>query len=64
MRDISRIESCCAKLAEIWRQYPDLRLTQLMLLGTSEFMREKGYDAFYAEDQEFLDFFFDYVQRS
>ena len=64
MRDISRIEPCCAKLAEIWHQYPDLRLMQLISLGANEFTYERGYDAFYAEDQEFLDFFFDYVQRS
>jgi uncharacterized protein YihD (DUF1040 family) len=46
MRDINRIDPIIDKLREVWKQYPDLRLTQLMWeLGRSE------YTFFYVEDK-------------
>lgn len=45
MRDINRIDPIIDKLREVWKQYPDLRLTQLMwVLGKS------NYTFFYVED--------------
>jgi uncharacterized protein YihD (DUF1040 family) len=45
MRDINRIDPIIDKLREVWKQYPDLRLTQLMwILGKS------NYTFFYVED--------------
>lgn len=45
MRDVERIDPIIDKLREVWKQYPDLRLTQLMwILGRSK------YAFFYVED--------------
>ena len=56
MRDPNRIDKFCDELAEVWRKVPDLRLAQLMytLMNTWEVRRSSS--AFYAEDEEFLDF--------
>lgn len=59
MRDPRRIYPCCQKLAEIWSKYPDLRLVQFMEVTITAFQKERGIDAFYAEDAEFLDFLYD-----
>lgn len=64
MRNPKRIYPSCMKLAEIWSKYPDLRLIQLIESAISAFQRERGFDAFYAEDQEFLDFLYDWIGSS
>ena len=44
MRDPNRIDRICALLSEVWKQYPDWRLGQLLFNLTGR------YDMFYVED--------------
>lgn len=44
MRDPERIERICNLLKEVWKQYPDWRLGQLIFNLTGR------YDCFYVED--------------
>ena len=44
MRDPERIERICDLLKEVWKQYPDWRLGQLIFNLTGK------YDCFYVED--------------
>ena len=44
MRDTNRIDVICDLLKEVWKQYPDWRLGQLIFNLTSK------YDCFYVED--------------
>ena len=44
MRDPNRIDGICDLLKEVWKQYPDWRLGQLLFNITGQ------YDMFYVED--------------
>lgn len=44
MRDPNRIDVICDLLKEVWKQYPDWRLGQLIFNLTGK------YDCFYVED--------------
>lgn len=44
MRDPNRINRICELLSEVWKQYPDWRLGQLLFNLTGR------YDMFYVED--------------
>ena len=44
MRDPNRIDEICDLLKEVWKQYPDWRLGQLLFNITGQ------YDMFYVED--------------
>lgn len=46
MRDPNRIDEICELLREVWKQYPDWRLGQLIFNLTNE------YDCFYVEDSD------------
>ena len=56
MRDSNRIQECCEKLANIWHMVPDWRLSQLMINACHAYEISHKNDAFYAEDDEFIDF--------
>ena len=55
MRDIKRIELLMTKLTEFWKQFPDLRFTQLMEVITTRAIKQYGKDPFYLEDDELSD---------
>ena len=56
MRDQNRIDNILQQLAEIWKQYPDLRLGQLLLnvLGDPAL--------YYIEDQALIDYLRNYYR--
>lgn len=49
MRDPQRIDKVLAKVREVWKTYPDLRLLQLLINTLPA-----GNDGFYIEDDELL----------
>lgn len=49
MRDLDRVNDICRQLAELWRQYPDLRLGQLILNAIQDTV------LYYVEDQQLID---------
>lgn len=50
MRDINRIDKILEDLGKIWKKYPDLRLTQLIV----NVMSACGSDLYYVEDEKFI----------
>ena len=63
MRNPNRIKPYCDALATLWQIIPDWRLSQLMNNLMVAWRNEKGYDAFYAEDEEFLAFALKYLNE-
>ena len=63
MKKYERIKPYCDALASMWLIVPDWRLSQLMWNVMLAWKKEKGHDAFYAEDEEFLNFMFDYLNK-
>lgn len=63
MRNQSRLNYSCGRLRDIWKKVPDWRLTQLMTNAFSLYQNRHGTDAFYVEDEEFLDFLEDFVDH-
>ena len=49
MRDISRIDSILKSVGDIWKNYPDLRLGQLLLNAVRDPM------LYYIEDDKLVD---------
>ena len=50
MRDIERIDKILQEINEVWKKYPDLRFTQLIV----NVMSAKGSDLYYMEDERFI----------
>ena len=50
MRDINRIEPTLKQIEEIWKQYPDLRLGQLL----ENIALEYNSSLYYTEDEDLL----------
>lgn len=50
MRDIERIDKILQEINEVWKRYPDLRFTQLIV----NVMSAKGSDLYYMEDERFI----------
>lgn len=50
MRDIDRIDKILQEINEVWKKYPDLRFTQLIV----NVMSAKGSDLYYMEDERFI----------
>lgn len=50
MRDINRIDKVLEEINEVWKRYPDLRFTQLIV----NVMSAKGSDLYYMEDERFI----------
>jgi uncharacterized protein YihD (DUF1040 family) len=57
MRDINRIDRILAKLGEVWKKYPQLRLGQLILNVINE------PTLYYMEDQDLIDSIIDYYKK-
>lgn len=55
MRDPARIQPMLDALGELWRQHPDLRLTQLLTAVTHGKHRLGHNPLFYIEDDELLE---------
>lgn len=53
MRDPYRIYTVMRYLSEIWAERPDVRFCQL-IDNIFYFIRAKGIDPFYVEDEEFM----------
>lgn len=53
MRDPARIPRILAEVQHVWSLYPDLRLGQLLVNGTSCF--RNSISSFYIEDDELLE---------
>ena len=63
MRNSNRIKPYCDTLAAIWSMVPDWRLSQLMKNALNEWVNQHGTDPFYAEDEEFIYFLFEYITK-
>lgn len=63
MRDSNRIYTCSNRLAEIWKKVPDWRLSQMMINALAMYQNRHGTDAFYMEDEEFLDFLENFIDH-
>ena len=63
MRNPNRIKPYCDALATLWQTAPDLRLSQLMETLMNAWEARRGSSAFYAEDEEFLAFAFEYLNE-
>lgn len=50
MRDIERIDKILQEISEVWKRYPDLRFTQLIV----NVMSARGSDLYYMEDEKFI----------
>ena len=50
MRDINRIDPMLQKIGEIWKQYPDLRLGQLL----ENISMEYNSSLFFTEDEDLI----------
>ena len=57
MRDPNRIDRLLAKLAEVWKKYPQLRLGQLILNVINDPV------LYYVEDQDLIDSIVDYYKK-
>ena len=57
MRNINRIDAICKQLAQLWKELPDWRLSQLM----SNILVSK--DCFYMEDDEFIEYIKKYIEK-
>ena len=55
MRDPNRIQKFCNRLAAAWRQCPDMRFGQLMVVVLGE-MASEGRDPFFPEEDEMIRF--------
>lgn len=63
VRDPNRIMKYCKALAVLWRKAPDLRLAQLMYTLMNAWEARRGSSAFYAEDEDFLAFAYEYLNE-
>lgn len=63
MRDSNRIYTCSNRLVSIWQKVPDWRLSQMMINALAMYQNRHGTDAFYMEDEEFLDFLEDFIDH-
>ncbi len=52
MRDINRIPKILSELEQIWKENPDLRLGQLMIIATRP--KNPCPEVFYIEDEDIL----------
>lgn len=50
MRDIERIDKILQEINKVWKRYPDLRFTQLIV----NVMSARGSDLYYMEDEKFI----------
>ena len=50
MRDIDRINEILKEFGEVWKKYPDLRFTQMIV----NLMSAKRSDLYYMEDEKFI----------
>ena len=50
MRDIDRIDEILKEFEEVWKKYPDLRFTQMIV----NLMSAKRSDLYYMEDEKFI----------
>ena len=57
MRNPKRIDDCISRLKKVWEQYPDLRLSQLII----NTLRDPSV-GYYMEDDEFLSLIEDYYK--
>lgn len=63
MRDPNRIMKYCKALAVLWHKVPDFRLTQLMHILMNAWEARRDSSAFYAEDEDFLAFAYEYLNE-
>ena len=57
MRDPKRITKILQGVQEVWEQFPDLRLGQLLLNGTDDTI------LYYLEDEELVEYLRTYYER-
>ena len=57
MRDPMRIMNILQGVQEVWEQFPDLRLGQLLLNGTDDTI------LYYLEDEELVEYLRTYYER-
>lgn len=64
MRNSNRIKPYCETLASIWGMVPDWRLSQLMINACVAYTNEHGHDPFYVEDEDFLNYLFNFISKA
>ena len=62
-RDVHRIQPFCDRLAKAWEKLPDWRFGQLMMNIMLDYQREHGWDVFYAEEDELIEYIEAYCGR-
>lgn len=62
MRNISRIDDFCARLAIAWKHVPDQRFGQLMVNIFGDLMAT-GRDPFFPEEEEMIKFIEDWTEK-
>lgn len=62
MRDPSRIDRFCARLAKAWANVPDWRFGQLISNALGGYGSETGRDIFFSEDDELFDYIKKYIE--
>ena len=50
MRNVDRIDEILKEFGEVWKKYPDLRFTQMIV----NLMSAKRSDLYYMEDEKFI----------
>lgn len=61
MRDPSRINIFCGRLAALWQKVSDWRFGQLIINAFS--VLEENDDPFYIEDEEMIEYLTDYIEE-
>ena len=64
MRDPNRIDRFCDELKSVWRCVPDWRFGQLMINALDAYKQETGWDFFYKEDDDLMEFFIRYISEN
>jgi len=64
MREPHRIDYYCNELAELWHKVPDWRMSQFMVNIMLAYQNKFGYDAFYVEDPEFMEFIKEFINEA
>ena len=55
MRDIKRIDKILNRIGELWKNYPDLRLGQIIVNSINVSKKDLDQSLFYIEDEQLFD---------
>lgn len=64
MRDPNRIDRFCDEMKSVWHCVPDWRFGQLIINLLDAYKQETGWDFFYKEDDDLMEFFIRYISEN